>query len=172
MNLKQRNEIFKKENLIDSYFLTSTAKLLTEGQRENIALKAIREEFTKSELDLMQASIRKPDEHFYIVKTEDLGEVGFALAAANGQEYVVQSKEETARQKASVAYELKKESASKKWSEYVSTEEYSMRTQLQNMDQKTRKQLEIQAYLIGRVIKGESIMNLKAKEYEEFLEEA
>jgi hypothetical protein len=51
--------------------------------------------------------------------------VNIALAAAKGQDYIIQSKEEAARQKARDAFEHKKECASKEWSKYISTEDYS-----------------------------------------------
>ncbi len=171
MNTKQRNEKFRSEGLIKQFIESKTGQQLSNCKQENLALKALQGDFTKAELDLMEAAIQKPDEHFYIIKTEDLGEIGFAYAAM-GKEYIIQSKEDVARQKASEACELKKELASKKWSEYISTEDYSMRTQLQGMEHKPRKQLELQAFLIGRAIRGESITDNNTKDYQEFLDKA
>ena len=161
IKLRERNAKFKKECLIENFLKTKTGRNFDSYKREHLPMRALSADFKEEELDLFDAAIKTPDESFFISKYADLDIMGQSICSAKGKMHLIRSKENIARFKAQKAHELKKEKAS-----------YLLIEELQKMDSGERNKLKLQAFLIGRVIKGESIMHIKTKEYDDFLEEA
>lgn len=172
IKLRERNAKFKKECLIENFLKTKTGRNFDSYKREHLPMRALSADFKEEELDLFDAAIKTPDESFFISKYADLDIMGQSICSAKGKMHLIRSKENIARFKAQKAHELKKEKASREYSKYLASESYLLIEELQKMDSGERNKLKLQAFLIGRVIKGESIMHIKTKEYDDFLEEA
>ncbi|MBL4898987.1 MAG: hypothetical protein JKX76_04970 [Colwellia sp.] len=169
---KRKNQQFHDRDGIKNYFLTKTGLKLPEYDRLKLSLKSVKMNFNDQELELMNASLNEPDEHFIVKPISEMGEVGFAIQAHTGKSYVIRSLEQLQREKAAVIEEEKTAVTSKNYSEYMLSEEFVTKELLVALPTEKRVELELLATLIGRAFRGEPVTDNTVKTWQEFMDES